>query len=703
MPGSTEADIQTHTLLQRLLRPVWVLALLCTSLHAVAQGGGARQQLPPELMPKHPAGKEAARANIDAKRAIENMYSDDALPRSREFKRTDSTYYVGWMFEGIYKYNHASDYIGFKNAAQALEKALRLLERDYKRALQTRSDNIMVLLPAYNFQIDYTIIANALVHTYGNMEQPEKIVPLLRRSIKYNFQREFYLDPYNLLAWTVHRNRFYTSKKYAFLKDNIDENEQLANRYLDSALRNIEKNRAINTNLFPPQYIDGEKNGVYHYKNILHAYNFRIDSANYYFELMRKNGRLPHNNYANFRSVVGDFRTAEAEYKIASQQDGSDKRLQEWAYFTTILDIYKANPKNGIALARNMIRAAGSTPGYGWYNIALARSMTYDGQVAQAEKYGQRAADFKELHIGTTLGQSHYDFSMQLVKLVNKEQQWQMEKFENANWWYNPKVLLRMAGKLADKYVQQFLIINQFSQNPERERVIYKLFSTENVVSWDEIWYLIKDFSTRYFLNRFRKEAATDDRKYIRKYFEYFTARLLMEQGKYTEAQPTLKKLLRDPNTDADYEKLFTARVYQSLAQCADEQKKPAERNEWLYRLYTLYPQLVPFSGMKANMVLRLSGNVDKEVEKRLRACNINWVAAGTVPAAEAVVTFAGTGKKKSITYSVRDREGRYIVEQQSFAWQKAEETGKELAYRLFNIGGKEPEETDEDTVEKKK
>jgi hypothetical protein len=678
-----------------------IVCLLLLTATAYAQSGGVRRELPPELMPKHPAGKESQRANIDAKRAIENMYSDDALPRSREFKRTDSTYYVGWMFEGIYKYTHAADYIGFKNAAAALEKSLSLLERDYKRNLSVRSDNILVLLPAYNFQIDFTIIAAALVHVYGNTDEPEKIVPLLRRAIKYNMQREYYLDPYNMLAWTVHRNRFYTSEKYWFLKNTIDENEQLANRYLDSGMRAIEKNKYLNTTLFPPGYIDAEKNGVYHYKNILHAYNFRIDSAEHYFELMRKNGRLPHNNYANFKSIIGDFRTAQAEYKIASEQDAGDKRLQEWAYFTTILEIYKANPKTAIALARNMIKAGGSTPGYGWYNIALARSLTYDGQVAQAERYGGRAADFKELHIGTTLGQSHYDFSLQLVKLVNKEQAWQMERFENSNWWYNPKVLWRMACKLTDKYLQQFLIINQFSQNPERERVIYKLFSTENVVSWDEIWYLVRDFSTRYFLNRFRKEAETDKRQYIRKYFEFFTARLLMEQGKHKEAKPILDKLLRDPNTDADFEKLFTARIFQAQAECAHTMKNDRMRDEWLYKMYVLYPQLVPFTGIKPNMILHVSGDVDKGVEERLRNCNINWVNGTGTPAPEAYVIFTGAGKKKGITYYVLDRTGNYIVEKQSFAWQKAEETGKELAYRLFNIGGDEPEEIEE--KEKKK
>ena len=357
-----------------------------------------------------------------------------------------------------------------------------------------------------------------------------------------------------------------------------------------------------------------------------------------------------------------------------------------------IRDRYKSLPKIGAALARDMIRAAGTTPGYGWYNIALARCLLYDGQISEAERYADKAAEFKELHIGTTLGQSQYDFSIQLIKLINKEQSWEMDRFEHKNWWYNPKILLDMSGKLSEKYLQQFLIINQFAQNPERERVIYKLFSTESTVSWDEIWYLIHDFSAQYFIDRFRREAETDNRPYIRKYFELFATRLKMQQGKYKEAKPVLDKLLMDANTDAEYEKLFTARIYQAEAQCAKELDKTADQNDWLYRLYVLYPQLVPYCGMTMNMTLHVSGDVDKDVEARLRACNINWVTNSSIPAPEAYVIFSRNGSKKDITYYVMDKAGNYIVKKQSFAWQKADETGTALAYRLFNIGGRDEE-----------
>ncbi len=651
----------------------------------------------PEFWPPHPTAKLEARMNIDAKRQIENMDGEDALPRSREFIRTDSTYYVGWMFEGAYKYNHAADYLGYKNAIVPLEKAMRLLEKDYSKALSTRTDNILTYIPIRILQPDYTMLAYYLQQCYSNTDQPEKVYALARRVLKWKFQAQFSFDAYNYLAWTTHRNRFYTKSKYSFLGNSIDENEQIANRYLDTSLILTARNKYLNEALsqYMPFFKDNderEKMSVYHYKNILYSYAFNIDSANYYFELMRSAGRLPHNNYANFRGICGDFKTQEEEYKIASRLDPSDKRLQEWAYYTSILDIYKAEPKTGATLSKDMIRAAGSTPGYGWYNIALARCMLYDGQISESDRYTNKAAEFKEVHIGTTLGQSHYDFSIQLLKLMQKELSWQMDKFEHKNWWYNPKILLSMSSKLSEKYLQQFLIINQFAENPERDRVIYKLFSTESTVSWDEIWYLVHDFSTDFFIRRFKKEAETDKRAYIRKYFELFVARLEMQQGKYKESKAKLDKLLNDPDYDTEYEKLFTARIYQAEAECAKELKDETGYNNWLYRLYVLYPQLLPYTGMKANMALHLSGDIDKEVESSLKDCNIEWVTNSSIPAPGAYIHFTRNGNKKDITYYVIDRLGNYIIPKQTIAWQKPAETGTSLAYRLFNIGGKEPE-----------
>lgn len=638
--------------------------------------------------------KAAQRYEIDAKRIGVNMEGEDALPRSREFKRIDSSYYVGWLFEGAYKYSHAADYLGYKNASVPLEHALNSIERDYKKELGTRTADLMVYYPAYKYQIDYTIIAFYLMNCYSNMEEVQKTYNLLRRVIKWNFQRDYQMDAYNYLGWNIHRNRYYTSAKYPFLKNSINENERLANASLDSGLRRININKKLNSAIFQPGYEEMEKMAVYHYKSILYSYALKIDSAAYYYNLMRKSPIFPHNNYATFRAICGDFREAESEYEQAITQDAGDKRLKEWAYYTSIIDIYKGLPKAGAALMRDMIKANGSTPGFGWYNIALARAMHYDGQIAEAERYANKAAEFKELHIGTTLSQSHYDFSVQLLKLVDKDAMLERKKFENRNWWYNPNVLMNMAQLLGEKYLQQFLIINQFAQNPERDRVIYKLFSTESTVSWDEVWYLIRDFSTRFFLERFRKEAQTDERKYINKYFKLFIAKLEMKQGNYKEAKTILNAIMRDPNTDGEYEKLFIARVYQAQAECAKELKDNKDYERWVYLMYQLYPQLIPDAGLVMNMNLHASGSADKIVVDRLKDCNIGWTGAGS-NTAEAYVIFSGSGNKKRIEYYVLDQGGNYIVQKQGFNYKKPEEAGVELAYRLFNIGGKDLKENE--------
>jgi len=634
--------------------------------------------------------KATERYEIDAKRMGVDVNSDDALPRSREFKRIDSTYYVGWMFEGVYKYNHAADYLGFKNAAVPLERAINLMERDYRQQLATRTSDLMVYFNVYKFHLDYTLTAYYLMSCYSNMEEPDKTYALLRRVTKWNFQRDFYMDAWNYLGWTVHRNRFYTSAKYPFLKNSIDENERLANRYLDTGLRKIYRDKNLNSKIFQPGYEKSEKLAVYHYKAMLYSYRFKIDSAAYYYNLLRQGGQPTHNNFATFRAICGDFREAEKEYSLESANQQPDKRLQEWVYYSSILNIYKGQPKAGTELTKGMIMANGSTPGFGWYNIAAARCLLYDGQNAESIRYLNKAAEFKELHIGTTLGQTHYDFSVQLLKLMQKLNQTEAQKFEHKNWWYNLPVLGRMAQITAERYMQQFLIINQFSQNPERDRVIYKLFSTESTVSWDEVWYLIRDFSTGFFLDRFQNELNKDERKYIRKYFKYFIARLHMEKGNEDEANKWLNEVLMDPDIDTKYERLLIARTLQAQAEIMLKKKDNNAFNDRIYQLYQYYPQLLPYTGLTMNMRLQTSGNIPEDFLARLKECNINFTSDQNIPAPTASLSFSGIEGKRMVDFYVTDAGGQIIVKKQSLPFKTANDAVK-LAYRLFDIGGKPP------------
>src|SRR5690606_12818659 len=118
----------------------WLYGIVLCIAVALCPAADAQEGDNSFLIPKpHPAAKMSQRYEIDAKRSGVDPFSKDALPRSREFRRIDNTYYVGWFYEGAYKYDHAADYIGFKHAAEPLEQALKLLEKDYRKALTTRT------------------------------------------------------------------------------------------------------------------------------------------------------------------------------------------------------------------------------------------------------------------------------------------------------------------------------------------------------------------------------------------------------------------------------------------------------------------------------------------------------------------------------------------------------------------------------------
>src|SRR5690606_17201252 len=130
----------------------------------------------------------------------------------------------------------------------------------------------------------------------------------------------------------------------------------------------------------------------------LHGYAMHIDSALYYYRLMQEWPYFSYNNYANFLGIIGHFEAAEKNYENAAIQDAGDKRLQEWAYYGSVLEIYKGLPGTGAVEMKDMIRAVGSTPGFGWYNIALSRCLLYKGQTEESRRYAEKAGQFKELH-----------------------------------------------------------------------------------------------------------------------------------------------------------------------------------------------------------------------------------------------------------------------------------------------------------------
>ena len=138
---------------------------------------------------------------------------------------------------------------------------------------------------------------------------------------------------------------------------------------------------------------------------MLHSYTKNYDSSEYYYQRLASSGNVSWNNYGSLKHELGDFAVAK-QYYDRDKFKYIEKTLREPYYFIPILDVYAGRTKEAMNLCKEAISAAGSTPGFGWYNIALTRSYMYDGQLDSAEYTIQKAADFKEIHSGTSVTQN---------------------------------------------------------------------------------------------------------------------------------------------------------------------------------------------------------------------------------------------------------------------------------------------------------
>ncbi|MBY0433899.1 MAG: hypothetical protein K2U26_07305, partial [Cyclobacteriaceae bacterium] len=227
--------------------------------------------------------------------------------KARGFIRRDSTYYLGHLLEGAYLFFRANDELGFRKAIPSLQKALDKIEHDYDRQLRTRTNNYAVYSANYRYHFDYGLITYFLGRCYQNVEQQDKAMDVLRHIRDRNFQVEINSDSYNTMAWIFHRNRVYTSRQFPFLKNSVRQNVTAANHYLDSALRKIKNDFAVNNGLYDPNMLNRQYLSTFHYKAMIHDYLLDIDSANYYYDLLIQNGAYSSNNYAEFKLAMGEF------------------------------------------------------------------------------------------------------------------------------------------------------------------------------------------------------------------------------------------------------------------------------------------------------------------------------------------------------------------------------------------------------------
>lgn len=634
-------------------------------------------------------GNPTARYEIDAKRIGVNPVDKDALPRSREFIRLDSSYYVGYMYEGMYKSDRSSDFIGFKYAIPSLRKAFVLLQKDYGRNLKSLFNSPQDYMQSMNRYIDFLQIASTLRECYDNIEMPDSVMWVLNNVSRYNFPKD-HLGVNTIKAWTYHRNRFFTSAKFSFLKNTVEENEKEAFNYCYYALNQIERNRPQNDKWFGPGQAEADKMNVYHYLALLHCYNKNYDSSEYYYQRLAESGTVSWNNYGNMKLEIGEFALSK-EYLNRDKYKYTQKMLREPFYYIPMLDVYSGRTKDAMALCKEAIRNSGSTPGFGWYNIALCRSYIYDGQLDSAEYVLQKAADFKEVHIGTTLTQNQYDFTINLLKLQLDERKMALVKFENTGWWYSPTSLYKMISLKIQKMLLQYVLINELSANPERDRTVYDLFCGESTTSFDEDYYLIKDFSPSYFIKKYENYQKTDTRQNIQRYFRLMTHQMEWVNGDEDKAMAGYQQMIKEVRLDTANEKLFLGRLYEGLSKGSDEEGNENDYNFYSNALYEEYPQLVPFSGITIKMKLVTSGVDDEQtrkVIKELQHCNIKWTDVADANTPIATISFAKKGDRYEATVNVRSGLNKIAVQNENMVFKNTEGAGKELALRLFGKSG---------------
>ena len=632
--------------------------------------------------------KAAARYEIDAKRAGVDPSSKDALPRSREFIRLDSTYYVGWLYEGMYKYDRSSDYLGYKNAAIPLQKAFDLLEKDYDKTYRSLFNNVNNLIANFNRYQDLYIIFTALKFCYDNIEMPDKSMQLINRIQAYNFKNDIGFELCYQRSWIYHRNRFFTAKDHSFLKNSVEENEKMAFQWCYNGIAYINKYRNDNDAIWGPAQGEERKLMLYHNLALLHCYNKNYDSSEYYYQRLVEGGRVSWNNFGGMQSEIGNFAVAQ-QYFSEDKNKSYERFLREPYYYLPELYVYAGKTKEAIQMCNDIITASGSTPGFGWYNIALARSYLYDAQLDSAEAALNKAANFKELHIGTTLTQSQYDLTINLLKIQLFDKKIDEEKFLNKGWWYTPASLYNIASYKAQKVSAEYVVVNELNYNPERNRLLYDLFCAEATTTFDEAWFLMKDFSPKFFIDKYINYQQTDKRSNIQRYFKLFVAKFKWNKGNEKEALKEFENIDRTSLVDTANEKLFIARLYEGLIKGYDNNGDENKLMNFSNALFEVYPQLVPYTNIKTPVKLTISGvndAVTKEVTEQIKDCNIDLSAQKIAPVATIVFN------KKSASYeaiiNVRSATGKPVIVNQRLIFKKADGAGKEIALRMFGKGG---------------
>lgn len=573
----------------------------------------------------------AQRIEIDRlEREFRGSYSGrKAYELSQKMIQLDSTYYVGHFFEANYRYERASDKRGFEAAIKSLEKAVELLEKDFPRKLR-RTTEIRAYIDSYQFQRKYAFLIYFLAKSYEYVDKPGQAIKVVRRLQKRDFVFNFGISPYSHISWIYLRNRMYSPEKYDFLKPTIEENLEMASKFADS-IKTSDKHNQWFLNTYWPDFANDALLSYYHYKNIIYSHQIKIDSAEYFSEQLRRYDRLSHNNYGNLQFIQAKFIEAEESYETARKNDDYiQKDIKEFDYMQSAIKIFQNDLPSAKSIVENSIKNLGNAPGFGWNNIALSRAYYYSGDLKKSKEFRDKAANFKEIHVGSTWGEVAYNRNTLLFKYLFHKKSISDITFRDKSYWYKPKKLYEISKHHFKQENAHLLLTSELSADPERFIGYYNLFASENNIFFDEIWELIKYFNSDYFIKIFKDKLQEDEREGVHKYFNYFIAKFHLEDGNYDQAIKEFESILEDDYLDDTNEKLLIARIHEGLSKAYAETDNTISANDNLMAFYMNFPQLLPFSDLKMKLNLKVLNNTltsqQEAIVEELKDCNIEWV-----------------------------------------------------------------------------
>ena len=645
--------------------------------------------LMPFFLHSQPLDKQSrTRTTIDSLRYGFDYKSADAYRNANQAKHLDSTYYVGYLIEGYHFFEKAEEHSGLTKAVTPLRKALTLFEKEFGKVLDHRITRSEMYTGAWRDlfrQLDYYDISNRLISTYITLEQPDSAYSATRRLMKKDLVFDF--QSRHWLSWLYFRSRIYS----------IEENMRLAIAYTDSMearyRRNVPfiKSQIMSVvvkgspfyRAFDNSFVQAPLSTIANTRGILYGYNLNPELAASYFKKMEGEDNLAKTVNLGFTYLSAiDFREAESYFSKVPDR-GSRSRGGHWQGYSMIY-AGKDMPLAGALQLQEDRDNHGYTIGYGWDNLCIARMYLYSGNIEACARALKKADDFNEVHYNTSFREDQYRFMLKTLRLMQARYQIQAHKFENKNRWLSFNWWKDFPGLAYDKYTTLYKLANEMTENPERDMVYYHILHTESVISFDELWYIIKNYSNDFFLKKFKAYEQNDPRQQTDRYYKYYIGKLLLETGKSEQAYDMLTSILNSGKLDKIYERLLVARIHENCAIIANDNGWGPQLAFHTNLFYQTYPELVPFSDIQMSFQLSLNADQQNPAVKKLlgqlEKFNINWHAdeAGNFPE----VQFAFDDQNQ-VQYQVMvNRE----IFTQGYVDLSAPDAVKKLAYRLFKV-----------------